>query len=115
MPFTPVEDILDGRRVSEHVAIRGWIHRKRESKNTIFVVVRDATGIIQCTVKRGTPAWTEAEKVTIESSVALSGTAKRDKRAPGGYEISADELRIVGLAETFPITKDQSKEFLRDV
>lgn len=97
------------------MAVRGWVYRKREGKNTIFVVVRDATGVIQCTVKRGSPAWVEAEKATIESSVALSGTVKRDERAPGGYEISADELRIVGLAEAFPITKDQSKEFLRDV
>ncbi|NIR87172.1 asparagine--tRNA ligase, partial [Candidatus Bathyarchaeota archaeon] len=32
-----------------------------------------------------------------------------------GFEVSTDELRIIGLAEIFPITKDQSKEFLRDV
>jgi asparaginyl-tRNA synthetase len=113
--FTSIEDILDGRCVGERVSIRGWVHRKRESKNTVFVVVRDATGVLQCTVKRGSPAWVEAEKVTIESSVALSGTVTRDERAPGGYEISADDFRIVGLAATFPITKDQSREFLRDV
>ena len=113
--FTSIEDILDGRCVGERVSVRGWVYRKRESKNTIFVVIRGATGVIQCTVKRGSPAWADAEKLTIESSVTLSGTVKRDERASGGYEISADELRIVGLAETFPITKDQSKEFLRDV
>ena len=114
-PFTSIEDILEGHSVGETVSIRGWIYRKRESKNTIFIVVRDATGVIQCTVKKGSPAWGEAEKVTIESSVTLSGTVKRDERAPGGYELSTDELRIVGLAETFPITEDQSTEFLRDV
>jgi asparaginyl-tRNA synthetase len=113
--FTSIEDVLDGSYVGKRVGVRGWIYRKRESKNVIFVVLRDATGVVQCTVKRGSSAWAEAEKLTIESSVTLSGTVERDERAPGGYEISADELRIVGLAETFPITKDQSKEFLRDV
>jgi asparaginyl-tRNA synthetase len=115
MSFTSVEDILEGRCEDEHVSARGWVYRKRESKNTIFIILRDATGIIQCVIKKGNPAWAEAERVTIESSVALSGTVRRDERAPGGYEISADEFKIVGLAETFPITKDQSKEFLRDV
>jgi asparaginyl-tRNA synthetase len=115
MSFTPVEDILEGRCVDERVSVRGWVYRKRESKNTIFIIVRDATGIIQCVIKKGSPAWAEAERVTIESSIELSGTVRRDERAPGGYELPADEFKIVGLAATFPITKDQSIEFLRDV
>ncbi len=113
--FTSIEDILEGRYVDEEVEIRGWVYRKREGKNLIFIVVRDVTGIIQCVVRRGGPAWANAEKVTIESSVALTGTVKKDERAPGGHEISTITLRIIGLAETFPITQDQSKEFLRDV
>ena len=115
MSFTSIEDILEGRCVDEHVNVRGWVYRKRASKNTIFIILRDATGIIQCIIKRESPAWVDAERVTIESSVTLSGTVKTDERAPGGYELSADEFKIVGLAETFPITKDQSTEFLRDV
>jgi len=45
----------------------------------------------------------------------LSGTVREDKRAPGGFEISTDRLKIVGLSEVFPIAKDKSEEFLRDV
>jgi len=113
--FTPIEDVLDGGHESERVDIRGWVYRKREGKDTIFLVIRDATDVIQCTVKKGSSAWPDAKKVTIESSVALGGTVRSDKRAPGGFEIATDQLRIIGLAEVFPITKDQSKEFLRDV
>jgi len=77
--------------------------------------VRDSTGFIQCTVKKDSPAWAEAERVTIESSLTLEGTAKPDQRAPGGHEISADAVATIGLAEPFPIAKDKSEEFLRDV
>lgn len=115
MSFTPIQDILAGKHESEQISIRGWVYRKRESKKTIFLLIRDATGIIQSTTKEGTQAWKEAEKITIESSTTLSGTVKKDKRAPGGYEISTNEITIIGLAETFPIAKDQSEEFLRDV
>jgi len=115
MPFTAIDTILSGRYGGKKANIRGWVYRKRESKDTIFLVIRDATGIVQCTVKKGGSAWADAQKVTIESSVTLNGTVRKDKRAPGGFEISTDKLRIIGLAEVFPITKDQSREFLRDV
>lgn len=115
MSFTPIQEILAGEYEGEHVSIRGWVYRKRESKKTIFLLIRDATGIMQSTVKEGTQAWKEAEKITIESSTMLSGTVKKDKRAPDGYEISVDEMTIIGLAEAFPIAKDLSEEFLRDV
>ena len=114
-PFTSIEDVLEGSYACKHVSIRGWVYRKRLSKKVIFVLVRDATGVIQCTVKRDSPAWADAEKVSIESAVELGGTVRSDERAPGGYELSTDELKIVGLAETFPITKDQSEEFRRNV
>ena len=115
MPFTSIRNILDGHFDGKQVDIIGWIYRKRESKDIIFVVVRDATGVIQCTVKRDSPAWADAEKVTIESSVTLTGTVRKDERAPGGFEVFTNQLKIVGLAEPFPITKDQSEEFRRDV
>jgi len=115
MSSTPIQNILDGRFEGKQVNIKGWVYRKRESKDIVFVAVRDATGVIQCTVKRDSPAWAEAERVTIESSVTLAGTVRKDERAPGGFEVSTSQLKIVGLAEPFPITKDQSEEFRRNV
>jgi asparaginyl-tRNA synthetase len=115
MSFVPIRQILDGCCEGKQVRIRGWIYRKREGKQTIFLLLRDSTGIIQCPVKKETAAWNEAEKVTIESSLTIDGTIKEDKRAPGGFEIVTEKISIIGLAELFPITKDKSEEFLRDV
>jgi len=115
MRFMPIQSILDGKYEDKSVAIRGWVYRKREGKQTIFLVVRDSTGVIQCTVKADSPAWSEAEKITIESSLTIEGTVKKDQRAPGGYEVSAEKLSVIGLADVFPISKDKSEEFLRDI
>jgi asparaginyl-tRNA synthetase len=115
MHFVPIQKILEGSYVNKRAAIRGWLYRKREGKETIFLIVRDSTGFIQCTVKKESPAWNKAKKITIESSLTLEGIAKQDKRAPSGYEISVEKLSIIGLAELFPIAKDKSTEFLRDV
>jgi asparaginyl-tRNA synthetase len=115
MSLVPIQTILEGGCEDKKVAVRGWVYRKREGKQTIFLIIRDSTGIIQCPVKKESPAWKEAEKVTIESSLKLEGTVKEDSRAPGGHEIVTDRISIIGLAELYPITKDQSEEFLRDV
>ena len=110
-----IHEILCGCCPDQKIQIRGWIYRKREGKDLIFLVLRDSTGTIQCTVKKTSPAWSEAQKLTIESSLSLEGTAREDKRAPGGYEISTENINIIGLAETFPIGKDKSEEFIRDM
>lgn len=113
--FMSIRRIFDDDFRGKHVNVRGWVYRKRTGKDVVFVVLRDATGIIQCIVKRDSLSWFEAQEVSIESSVTLSGTVQVDKRALGGFEISTSKLKIVGLAEPFPITKDQSEEFRRDV
>ena len=116
MPLVRIREILDGNCSDKTVSVRGWVYRKREGKELIFLVVRDSTGFIQCTVKKTNPAaWAEAEKLTIESSLVLDGVAKPDKRAPGGFEIAAEAISTIGLAEVFPISKDKSEEFIRDM
>jgi asparaginyl-tRNA synthetase len=115
MVFVRIADVLEGEFDGEKVAVRGWVYRKRESKQTIFLVIRDSSGVIQCTVKADSPAWSDAERLTIESSLSLEGTVREDKRAPGGWEIGVHAVRVIGLAEVFPISKDKSEEFLRDM
>jgi len=115
MALQKINKILEGCCPDQKVTIRGWIYRKREGKELIFLVIRDSTGFIQCTVKKTSLCWAEAQRLTIESSLTLEGTAREDKRAPGGYEISAENINIIGLAETFPIAKDKSEEFIRDM
>src|SRR3990170_6795613 len=115
MALVKIREILDGCYEDKKVVIRGWVYRKREGKETIFLVVRDSTGFIQCTIKKNSAVWSEAERLTIESSLTLEGTTKPDKRAPGAYEISVDAISVIGLAELFPISKDKSEDFLRDV
>jgi asparaginyl-tRNA synthetase len=115
MTLRKIQEVLDGCCPDQKIQVRGWIYRKREGKDLIFLVIRDSTGTIQCTVKKASPACSEAQKLTIESSLSIEGIAREDKRAPGGYEISAENITIIGLAETFPISKDKSEEFIRDM
>jgi len=115
MALVKISQILEGKSTDQKITIRGWVYRKREGKELIFLLIRDSTGVIQSTIKKTSACWNEAQKLTIESSLILEGTSKEDKRAPGGFEIGAEAIEIVGLAETFPISKDKSEEFIRDM
>jgi asparaginyl-tRNA synthetase len=108
-----IAETLKGKE--KKAKIKGWIYRKREQKEAVFLIIRDSSGVIQTVSKRDSPSWKDAQKATIESSVEIEGDVKKDKRAPGGYEIQIQKLKIVGLAETFPIGRDLSDEFLLDV
>ena len=115
--WTRIEEILDGKKTDKTVHLRGWIYRTRSSGNIVFTVMRDVTGILQATVKKGNlpdNEFEDAKKALIESSVELNGVVKEDKRAPGGYEMQVTGFHVFHFAEPFPIVKDQSPEFLLD-
>src|SRR3989449_2953372 len=113
-----IEEILKGGHTGKAVEVRGWIYRTRTVGGKAFVVVRDATGTIQVAIARdvvSAEAFKAAEKALIESAVIVRGKVVSDKRAPGGYEIRAEDIKVVHFAEKFPIQEDQSEEFLLDV
>jgi len=115
--WTSIEEVLAGSHTNKPVHIRGWIYRTRSSGNIVFMTLRDVTGVLQTTVKKGNlpdKGFEDATRALIESSVQVTGTVKEDKRAPGGYELQVTGVSVVNFAEPFPITKDQSPEFLLD-
>jgi len=104
------------KKGSGKVNLRGWIYRQRASNKFVFIVLRDESDIIQCVIpkSKSPEIFEKAEKLTIESSVKVSGELKEDVRAPNGFEVSVSELKIIQIADPFPITEHQSPELLYD-
>lgn len=98
------------------VAVRGWVYRERGSNNLKFIVLRDASNVIQCVLQKEKfkKQWVEIDGITIESSVEIEGKIRKEKRAPSGYEIDADKFELINKAEAFPITKEINEELLLD-
>lgn len=115
--WTPIDKILKGEMTGKEVEIRGWIYRTRSSGKIVFAIIRDSSGSIQTTVIKGEvddTDFNDASRALVETSVIVRGSAREDERAPGGFEIQAKNFEVVGFSEKFPITKDQSEEFLRE-
>ena len=102
----------------EVVHMRGWVYNKRSSGKIKFLVLRDGTGLIQGILFKGEcseDAFGEFEKLTQESSVEITGKLRKEPRSPGGFEIGIQTLKIVSIAEAYPISpKEHGVEFLMD-
>jgi asparaginyl-tRNA synthetase len=116
MKFISIKDAM--KKGKGEVTVRGWAYRERQSNKMAFIVLRDSSDIIQCVIEKekvSEKVWKAAEETLIESSLEITGEIHEDKRAPTGFEISVSDMTLVNKAEPFPITKDQSQEFLLDV
>lgn len=116
MKYTQIRDLLTGKLVDKTIHLRGWVARKRSSKKIAFLTMRDSTGRIQVSVNAdNNDAFNTATNLGFETALFIEGKLSKDDRAPGGYEIKASKIEVVGKSENFPITRDQSQEFLLDV
>ncbi len=107
-----------GEHVGETVTVKGWLHNRRSSGKIHFLVVRDGTGFLQVVMgKNDVPeeTFTAADHLSQESAVIVTGIVREDKRAKGGYELTASALEIVSPSVDYPITpKEHGVDFLLD-
>jgi len=89
--------------------VMGWVHRRRDLGNLLFLDVRDRTGIVQVVFNKETQpdAHAKAEHVRSEFVIAVEGkVVKRQKANPeiatGEIELIAAKLQILNNAKTPP-------------
>lgn len=104
------------QHVGQTVELKGWVYSKRSSGKIKFLLLRDGTGLCQCVYFKGEceePSFLEFEKLTQETSVVVTGVVKAEPRSPGGFELSARTLTILGPSVDFPIgPKEHGPDFL---
>ena len=92
-------------------SISGWIHRKRDHGNLLFVDLRDHYGVTQCVVdKTNNKLLTIIDSLRSESVIKISGiVVKRDKETintsleTGKIEISIEHLEVLSKADELPM------------
>jgi len=100
------------------VTVKGWVYHKRSSGKIKFLVLRDGTGMMQSVLFKGEcseEALADFERLTQESSVEVTGKLRKEPRSPGGFEMGVQSLKIVQVAEAYPISpKEHGVEFLME-
>jgi asparaginyl-tRNA synthetase len=111
-----IEDI--GEHEGAEVTIKGWLHNRRSSGRIHFLIVRDGTGFIQAVMSKaavGEALFRAADHLSQETSIIVTGSVRKDQRAPTGCEIDVTGIEVVGESHEYPITpKEHGVDFLLD-
>lgn len=90
--------------------LSGWIHRKRDHGNLVFIDLRDHYGLTQCVVDISSPVFKIIEKARPESVICVTGkVVKREgstvneKMETGEIELDVNEAEILGEADILPM------------
>ncbi len=92
---------LRPEHVGQSVRLSGWVHRKRDHGNLLFVDLRDHYGITQCVIEVESPRFSVIESLRAESVVTVDGpvVARSEdtvnlKLATGEVEVRIDQIEV---------------------
>src|SRR5688572_25604420 len=108
-----------GAHVGETVTLRGWLYNRRSSGQLHFLELRDGGGVVQCVMAKaavGDALFQEADHVTQESSIEVTGTVKAHPKRAGVFEVDVTGFKILAKAtQEYPISpKEHGTDFLMD-
>jgi len=93
--------------IGKTVAVRGWLHKRRDLGGIVFVVLRDRSGLVQAVIH------SEAEQAKLSglqngTVLRITGKVVDEPRAAGGVELHEPKLEIITpVTEVMPIEIDK--------
>ena len=106
----------------QEVHLAGWIHKKRDHGNLLFIDLRDNYGITQCVVQKESDCFVELEKLRLETVVRLDGiclkrsTESINKDLPTGeVEVVVKRCTVLGSCNELPMPVFSDQEYSEDI
>ncbi|MFN7192443.1 MAG: aspartate--tRNA ligase [Rhodospirillales bacterium] len=104
--------------VGKTVRLSGWVHRKRDHGNLLFVDLRDHYGITQCVLDTSSPLFAGVEAYRPESVVTVTGRVVareagtvNSKLSTGDIEVRIDEAKLQSASEILPFQVAQEEDY----
>jgi aspartyl-tRNA synthetase len=98
--------------------LSGWVHRKRDHGQLLFIDLRDHYGLTQCVIDVSSPLFAAADALRLESVVTVSGrVAARSpdtinpKLATGEIELIIADIAVLSAAEPLPFPVNSKAEY----
>ena len=108
--------------IGAQVRLAGWVHRKRDHGNLLFLDLRDHYGLTQCVIDSAAAHFQSVEQVRPESVVIVTGdvVARSEDTinpnlATGQVEVSIRDFVVESPAEVLPMQVAGDQEFGEDV
>ena len=113
---------LSKDNTGKDVTLSGWINKKRDHGNLLFIDLRDNYGITQCIIDRGNSNFEKLEKMQLETVIKIDGEViKRSKDSinkelkTGEIEVIIKNLEILGDCKELPLPVFSDQEYAEEI
>ena len=108
--------------LDKEISISGWINKKRDHGNLLFIDLRDNYGITQCIIDKENKNFSELEKTQLETVIKISGkvvnrsdeTINKDIET-GEIEVVINEFEILGTCKELPMPVFSDQEYAEEI
>ena len=108
--------------LDKKISISGWINKKRDHGNLLFIDLRDNYGITQCIIDKENKNFLELEKTQLETVIKIDGkvvnrsneTINKDIQT-GEIEVAINEIEILGTCKELPMPVFSDQEYAEEI
>jgi aspartyl-tRNA synthetase len=108
--------------VDKNVNLSGWINKKRDHGNLLFIDLRDNYGITQCIIDKENKNFSELEKTQLETVIKVSGKVvhrsdetKNSDIETGEIEVAISEYETLGTCKELPMPVFSDQEYSEEI
>ena len=113
---------LRKEKVGDVVTLSGWINKKRDHGNLLFIDLRDNYGITQCIIDKENSYFTKLEKIQLETVIKIEGkVVERSKDSinkdieTGEIEVTIKNFLILGECKELPLPVFTDREYAEEI
>ncbi len=113
---------LRKEKVGDEVTLSGWINKKRDHGNLLFIDLRDNYGITQCIVDKENSNFQKLEKVQLETVIKIDGkVVERSKDTinkdieTGEIEVAIKNFQVLGECKELPLPVFSDREYAEEI
>ena len=107
---------------NKQIILSGWINKKRDHGNLLFIDLRDNYGVTQCVIEKKNKYFQDLEKIQLESVIRVSGnvvertadTINKDIKT-GEIEINISEFNLLGSCKELPMPVFSDQEYSEEI
>ncbi len=113
---------LRKENVGNNVVLSGWVNKKRDHGNLLFIDLRDNYGVTQCIIDKENSNFSQLEKIQLETVIRIEGkvvnrsseTINKEIQT-GEIEIGINEFKVLGSCKELPLPVFSDQEYAEDI
>jgi len=113
---------LNKENSGQEIILSGWINKKRDHGNLLFIDLRDNYGMTQCIIDKRNDSFKLLEKIQLESVIKVNGkVVKRSadtinsELQTGAIEVNIDKFEVLGTCKELPMPVFSDQEYAEEI